>query len=52
MWFKVGLHRYSGGSRIFGGGGGASLERRGDLQVKWQSRLWVEIKKIGLACPK
>ena len=37
--------------------GGASLDRgrqfgRGGGQVKWQSRLWAEIKKVGLACLK
>ena len=36
-----------GGAPVWKVGGGG-----GGRQVKWQSRLWVEIEKIGIACPK
>ena len=48
----VGLIQWSIQDFWIGGGGGPPVGMEGMRQVRWHSRLWTEIKKIGLACPK
>ena len=57
MLVGIGLLTAVGDPGFWDGGGavwigGATLESGRGRQVRWHSRLWAEIKKIGLACPK